>query len=452
MATDLNSLRIDRSLKSTPAPQSRIGQSIGITLIVIAAVAVAIYFLWPAPAIMVNVATAAPIQAASSGGGDEDVILNATGYIVAAHKIELAPKISGRVEWVGVDMGDKVKKGQVLVRVEQEEFLAAVKQSQGQLDASKAKLQELINGSRPEEIAEAQADLDQAVATENDAAATLERAKTLVATNAVSQQVYDDDVAAYGAAKARVASLQANLDLAKEGQRQEEIDIQKAVVLENEGFLDLAKINLENTTIRAPIDGTILDRNVELAEFVTTGFVGEGGAKGYVVSLADLNDLRVELDISQNDFNKIGSQQTCYITTDAYPDRKYEGNVDQISPEANRQKATVLVKVKILHPDDLLRPDMNATVAFHRAGAATQPAQKPSAGAVMVPAAAIHNGKVFIVADGKAVERTVQVGRTSLDGAQVTSGLSAGDQVIVNPPANLHSGLAVKTQGESATP
>jgi HlyD family secretion protein len=426
VATDLNSLRIDRSLKSTPAPQSRIGQSIGITLIVIAAVAVAIYFLWPAPAIMVNVATAAPIQAASSGGGDEDVILNATGYIVAAHKIELAPKISGRVEWVGVDMGDKVKKGQVLVRVEQEEFLAAVKQSQGQLDASKAKLQELINGSRPEEIAEAQADLDQAVATENDAAATLERAKTLVATNAVSQQVYDDDVAAYGAAK--------------------------AVVLENEGFLDLAKINLENTTIRAPIDGTILDRNVELAEFVTTGFVGEGGAKGYVVSLADLNDLRVELDISQNDFNKIGSQQTCYITTDAYPDRKYEGNVDQISPEANRQKATVLVKVKILHPDDLLRPDMNATVAFHRAGAATQPAQKPSAGAVMVPAAAIHNGKVFIVADGKAVERTVQVGRTSLDGAQVTSGLSAGDQVIVNPPANLHSGLAVKTQGESATP
>ena len=100
--------------------------------------------------------------------------------------------------------------------------------------------------------------------------------------------------------------------------------------------------------IRAPVTGTILEREVEKGEFVTTSFVGERGAKGYVVSLADLNDLEVELDINQNDFAKLSPRQRGIVTTDAYPDRKYEGDIDEISPEANRQKATVQVKVKIL--------------------------------------------------------------------------------------------------------
>ena len=110
--------------------------------------------------------------------------------------------------------------------------------------------------------------------------------------------------------------------------------------------------------------GTILERNVEHGEFVTTGFVGERGAKGYVVSLADLQDLQVELDISQNDFAKLGPQQRASVTTDAYPDRTYAGSIVEVAPEANRQKATVQVKVQILRPDAYLRPEMNASVAF----------------------------------------------------------------------------------------
>ena len=424
---------------------------VGVVAIVAIAAALA-YLFWPAKAIDVQVARAVAVQT-SDGGEANDVVLTATGYIAAAHKIELAPKVSGKVEWIGVDMGETVKEGQVLVRIEPQEFAAAVKQQQGQLDAAKAKLQELINGSRPEEIAEAQADLDQAVAALTDAKATLDRVNGLIGTNAVSQQVYDDDVAAYGTAKAKVASLQATLDLAREGQRQEEIDIQKALVVQYEGYLDLAKVYLDNTSIRAPIDGTILDRNVEKGEYVTTGFAAEGGAKGYVVSMADLSDLRVELDISQNDFNKIAAQQSCYVTTDAYPDRKYDGVVDQISPEANRQKATVLIKVKILKPDEMLRPDMNATVAFHRPGAAaTEPANKPVVRGVIVPASAVRDGKVFIIDAGKAVELSVQVGRSSSNGVQIVGGLSAGDEVIVNPPANLKSGLAVQAQEESTAP
>jgi HlyD family secretion protein len=117
------------------------------------------------------------------------------------------------------------------------------------------------------------------------------------------------------------------------------------------GALAYAETNLDNTVIRAPVTGTILERAVEKGEFVTTSFVGDRGAKGYVVSIADLNDLEVELDISQNDFAKLHSGQHGIITTDAFPDLKYAGFIKEISPEANRQKATVQIKVKVEKPD-----------------------------------------------------------------------------------------------------
>ena len=114
--------------------------------------------------------------------------------------------------------------------------------------------------------------------------------------------------------------------------------------------------------IRAPVTGTILERIVEKGEFVTTGFSGANGPKGFVVSLADLSEIEVELDINQSDFAKLHFGHKATVFTDAYPDRKYKGSITEISPEANRQKATVQVKVKILNPDDYLRPEMNATV------------------------------------------------------------------------------------------
>src|SRR5213079_528213 len=137
---------------------------------------------------------------------------------------------------------------------------------------------------------------------------------------------------------------QQQYELVKVGPRSEQIDAQRATVRQFDGMLATAKIDLDNTIIRSPISATVLERNVEVGEFVTTGFVGERGAKGYVLSIADLNDLRVDLDISQNDFAKITPKQPCRIVTDAYPDRQYPGVVDLISPEANRQKATVLVR------------------------------------------------------------------------------------------------------------
>ena len=172
----------------------------------------------------------------------------------------------------------------------------------------------------------------------------------------MSQQNLDDAQARYDSAVAKVDSLQKAYDLVKIGPRQEEIDAMRGQVEQATRRGGLRGNQLANTIIRAPVTGTILERAVENGEFVTTSFVGDRGAKGYVVSLADLNDLEVELDISQNDFAKLHMAQNGIITTDAFPDRKYDGFIQEISPEANRQKATVQVKVKVAHPDDYLRP------------------------------------------------------------------------------------------------
>jgi HlyD family secretion protein len=237
--------------------------------------------------------------------------------------------------------------------------------------------------------------------------------------------------------------------MARQGPRKEQIDAQRAIVRQLEARLTQATLDLENTVITSPVDATILSRNVEVGEFVTNGFVGDRGAKGYVMSIADLNDLRVELDISQNDFAKVSAKQPCWIVTDAYPDKKYEGVVDLISPEANRQKATVLVRVKVLNPDHLLKPDMNATVSF-LAAAAPATTQEASAGtklSIRIPTAAVRDGAVFTVEDGKVVKRAVTLGATLTGGqVEVRSGLVGGEDIVLSPSDKLASGDAVKTE------
>ena len=241
-----------------------------------------------------------------------------------------------------------------------------------------------------------------------------------------------------------MTSLQKTYELVKIGPRQEEIDALRGQVEQARGALAYAQTNLANTIIRAPVTGTILERAVEKGEFVTTSFVGDRGAKGYVVSLADLNDLEVELDISQNDFAKLHPAQRGTVTTDAFPDRKYDGFIKEISPEANRQKATVQIKVKIVKPDDYLRPEMNASVAFlsdERHEASPSAAAKP---VVMVPATAVRENAVFVVLDGKGIRRPVKTGATSSQGVRIEEGLIGGEDLITNPPPNLRDGDRVR--------
>ena len=439
METELHKLRIDKSHRAVRERKPAWPFALAVFLVLIVVV-IAILWRSRAPVPIVKTIRVRPTEI--STGPSDLVTLNATGYVTAAHKIELASKVVGKVAWVGVEMGDKIQKDQVLVRLEDEEYKARVAEQQGVLDNAKAKLAELQAGSRPQEIAQSQALLDQASSELANAQLNLDRMHMLETTHSVSQQQIDDAQALVRSRKALQDSQKQQLDLAKVGPRKEEIDAQSATVRQLEGSLDLAMVDLNDTLIRAPFAATVLDRNVEVGEFVTTGFVGDKGAKGYVLSIADLNDLRVELDVSQNDISKASAGQPCWITTDAYPDHKYSGVVDLISPEANRQKATVLVRVKVLSPDELIKPDMNATVAFlSHPGVSSQPTV---AGAIRVPATAIRDGAVFVIEDGKAVKRPITPGLTSAGGeVEIQKGLIGGEDLIINLPEGLKDGDAV---------
>lgn len=443
MDAELKNLQIDRT-KRRSAGSSKWVRS----LITIAVLIVLLLLGWRFAAEKLNPVAVVEVQrlkSISAGSAPQGVILNATGYIVAAHKIEVAAKVIGRVNWIGVDKGDHVKEGQVIVRLEDDEYQAQLTQAKGNLASLQANLDKARNGSRPEEIAQGLANVNTARSDLDNARITLDRNKRLLKDGVVAQQVIDDAQARYDNALHRVDSLQKALDLLKLGPRKEDIDSLRGQVDQARGTVDFASTNLANTIIRAPVTGTILERAVEKGEFVTTSFVGDRGAKGYVVSLADLNDLEVELDIAQNDFAKLHAQQHGTVTTDAFPDRKYDGFIKEISPEANRQKATVQIKVKITKPDSYLRPEMNASVAF--AADETTANKSPGAPAkpvVIVPSAALRDGAVFVLLEGKALRRAVKTGATSSQGVQVEQGLVGGEDVILNPPAGLKDGDTVR--------
>ena len=438
---ELKSLQIDRSKKSAPEPSRWAVRWIlgGVLVFVLLGAARLGYD-------RLNAATEVSVmrvQAESSAAAGPGVVLNATGYIVAAHRIEVASKVVGKIQWIGIDKGDKVKTGQPLVRLEDDEYRAQVTQAKGALANLQAKLAELEHGSRPEEIAVARANLNQAKADQENALVTLNRTKNLVTDKVLAKQLLDDAQAKYDNAVAHVNSLQKTLDLAILGPRKEEIDAMRGQVEQARGVLAYAETQEQNTIIRSPVTGTVLERAVEKGEFVTNMNVGDKGAKGYVAAVADLNDLEVELDISQNDFAKLGPKQKGVVTTDAFPDLKYNGFIKEISPEANRQKATVQVKVKILNPDEHLRPDMNASVAFisddkqANTGAVARPV-------VVIPASAVRDNTVFVMFEGKAVRRPVKTGPVNSKGVRIEEGLNGGEDLIVNPPTDLKNGDRVR--------
>ena len=441
---DLNDLKIDRSRRrGSDGPSKWAARWIiaGVVLFVFLGVAVTA-FRFASQATEVETYH---VKAASSQPGDEPgIVLNAAGYIVAHHKIQLTAKVIGKVAWIGVEKGDQVKEGQVLVRLEDAEYQAQLLQAQGSLDNLLALLKELETGSRPEEIARAAANLAQAKADLENARINLERAGHLFKETVVPQQELDNAQARYDAQKAGVEALTKDLDLYRIGPRQEQIEAMRGRVQQARGEVALRQTFLDATIIRAPVTGTILERAVEKGEFVTTSFVGERGAKGYVVSLADLNDLQVELDISQDDFAKLYMAQRATVTTDAFPDRKYDGVIAEMSPEANRQKATVQVKVQVLKPDSFLRPEMNARAAFLAREITQKKGQTPPPPKIVIPTSAIRDsgGKksIFIVFEGKANERPIRVGSPTSRGVEVADGLIGGEEIVLTPPATLKDG------------
>jgi HlyD family secretion protein len=441
---DLSVLRIDRSEK----PRNEGGHKGWKSASLVAAVAVAaiaglfvVRMLANAPT--VKVARVSVTPAASAGS----IVLTAGGYIIAHHTIEVGSKIVGKVVWIGVEAGDKVKKGQVLVRLDDIEYRAQLEQARASWVALKAKLKEEEVGSRPQEIAAARATMAQARANFVNAALTLKRTRALFNEKIDSSAQLDDAQAQYNATQAQFNNAQQNYQLVKIGPRIEDINYARAQAAQAKATMDYEQTMMDSTLIRTPIDGTILERDVELGELVSNmNFGGDTGVKASVVSIANLRDLLVELDINENDFSKIRMHQQCMVTADAYPDRVYKGYVYEIAPEADRQKATIQVKVKILSPDDYLKPEMNAHASFLAAGSGSQ----QGGDMLTVPSTALlqRNGQpaVFVL-DGSHVRLcAVQTGRQMDGQIEVVSGLGPNDDVVVQGQDALKPGERVKAE------
>ncbi len=443
---DLEGLRIDRSAVAEPSGPSPWAKSIiigGIIVVVLLGIAALAYRFLFASAPEVEV-----VRATAEGGNvSGSVVLTATGYVIPHHRIEANSKVTGRVAWIGVEKGDQVKEGQVLVRLEDQEFRAQYDQARGAADSARAQLEQLEHGSRPEEIEQAENNLSEARATEANDKINLDRTKNLFEQGVVSKQALDDATAKYEASQQRAHSLEQSHTLARIGPRAEEIARAKGSLTQAEGQAAYAKSQLDATVIHAPITGTILERSVEKGELLTGQFAS---AARPVFALANLNDIQGDLDISQDDFAKLTPHQKAVVTVDAFPDLKWDGVIAEVSPEANRQKATIEVKVQILNPDSHLRPEMNTTVRFI-ADENKNTAQQQALGA-FVPSAAIRDAEgnkyVFIAFQGKAVKKDVKILSQRSAGALV-SGLNGGESVITTAPEGLKDGDKIKIKGQS---
>jgi HlyD family secretion protein len=449
---DLSVLRIDRSRKESLDSKGKaswgplVYVGAGILLVLVVVVAASGIF---ASAPEVEVQRVALEKGTGSSGGN--VVLTAGGYIVAHHTIQVSSKIVGRVAWVGIEKGDQVQQGQVLVRLEDSEYQAQLGQAKANLDVARARLRELEQGSRPQEIDASRAAVAEAEANFNNATVSLKRAEDLARHAVASQQQLDNARTQYEVSKAQLESARKRFDLVKIGPREEQIAYARAQVAQAQAAVDYAQTMQDSTLIRAPVSGTVLERSIEKGELVTTmNFGGTGGVKASVCSLANLKDLQVELDINQNDFPRITPKQECQVTSDAYPDRAYKGVVEEISPQANRQKATIQVKVKILEPDAFLRPEMNAHVSFLAPGDQGKRAGEPAHESLFIPRSAIvqSEGKpaVFVL-DGSRVQlKRIEVGRESGERSEVADGLGPNDRIVIRGLEGLTSGQRVRVK------
>jgi len=247
------------------------------------------------------------------GGNPSNSLLTVSGYIINRERIEISPRFQGVVKWIGVKKGDAVKKDQIVVLLDDAEQKAQVASSEGRLSSAHVAL--------------------------DRAELNYRRVRELFARDVSSKEAEDE---------ARLS-----------------VEAAKALIAETEGQLALAKTYQDWTVIHSPIDGVVLEKLAEPGELVTPqSFGGTRGPSTAVLAVADLQDLQVEIDVSEADLAKISLGQRCQVTPEAYPDKHYDGVVAEISPEANRQKGTLQIKVQIKQPDRFLTPELSAKVDF----------------------------------------------------------------------------------------
>jgi HlyD family secretion protein len=396
---DLSRLQIDRgagALKAKRRPRWvkwAIGAGILALLVAFLAVRSA---TGPVTVDVAAVSTAYPTQGIT--------VLNATGRVSAWRKAAVSTKATGRLEWLGVQEGTRVKAGDVIARLESQDVAATRDSAVANLGAS-------------------QANLEQGEAEMRDADSSLKRAEDLFAKKFISESTLDTARARADKARAAVSSLKASIGVSRANVRS-------------------ASVSVEQTLIRAPFDGIVLTKNANVGDIITP-FSSAADSKGAVVNMADMDTLEVEADVSEASIGKIVVGMPTEIQLDAYPELRLLGEVSRVVPTVDRSKATLLVKVSFKEKDARVLPDMSAKVAF--LSRAPQADERKAVTAVRTEAIAKRGDAsvVFVVEDKNTVKQvSVTTGRKLGDLTEIT-GAKPGDKVALSPPEKLHDGTSV---------
>lgn len=369
-------------------PGAKIGIAFGIIVVLGAGYMFLRSILAPTPE--VEVATASltfPSQA--------NAVLTASGYVVAQRKAAVASKGTGRLVYLGVVEGDHVKMGQIIGRLEDQDVTAA--------------------------LMKARADLQLAQADSDDAARSLERAEALFKSSLISKADLDAAVARYKRVTASILSAEA--------------------------AVTAAAVAVENTRIRAPFDGTVLTKDADVGEVVAP-FGAASNSRGAVVTMADMNSLEVEADVSESNITRVKIGQPTDIVLDAYPDVRYQGYVSKIVPTADRAKATVLTKVRFKSRDERVLPEMSAKVSFLSKETDSAAAQQRPVLTVPFTAVVSRGGRdvVLLVQNDIVTEVPVRTGARLGDRLEIKEGLAERDRVVLRPTQELSSGMKIKVK------
>ena len=385
-ADDLSRLKIDKTAKTVRTnlqkrPMLIIG---GAALIVLLA---ALYWLGVfTPAQSVEVAMVSQTYPSQSF-----TLLNASGYVVAQRKSAVASKITSRLLELSVEEGSRVKKGDIIARLEGEDVRAARDQAQSNLSVSRYSL------------AQARAELD-------DAKASFERERGLLAQEYTTKASFDAAEARYKKAIAGVSGAE-------------------SAVKASDAALEGAKVSVEYTLLRAPFDAVVLTKNADIGDIVTP-LGAAANAKAAVVTIADMNSLQVEADVSESNLEQVKKGQPCEIQLDALPEKRFRGEVHMVIPTADRSKATVMVKVRFLDIDPRVLPEMSAKVAF--LSKSVGPGEEKPRTTINPAAVVSRDGKsvAFVIKGNQVEEQEITAGEKQGDLLIVTGGVKAGDRVV----------------------
>jgi RND family efflux transporter MFP subunit len=397
---DLSKLKIDKAESVVrPKKKRRLFRLYAAILLVL--VVAVLYFRGVfTPAVQVEAANVSLIYPSQSF-----TVLNASGYVVAQRKAAVASKVTGRLISLSVEEGSRVRKGEIIARLENEDVLALRNQAEANLNSSRHTL-------------------DQAEAELKDAGLAFERAKDLVSKGYIAKADYDSAEARYGKAAAAVAA-------------------EKSTVKAAQAALQSANVGLDYTLLRAPFDAVVLTKNADVGDIVTP-IGAAANVQAAVVTIADMDSLQVEADVSESNLFQIKVGQPCEIQLDSIPDTRFSGKVHMIVPTADRTKATIMVKVRFLEKDDRILPEMSARVAFLERP--VSPDEERPRTAVNSQAIIDRGGKkiVFLIRKERVVETPVSTGQRLGDMTEVISGVKAGDRVVLKPLEKLKNGSRIK--------